>query len=75
MEKGCQREKKKSYTKYINTLVPPLLAIAPHNLQIIQLCRLEHTVSVFAIHLYSALENQDPRYRDLELSAKQTIGL
>lgn len=75
MEKDCQMEKKKTYMKCINTLIPPPLTIAPHNLLIIQLCRLEHPVSVFAIRLYFALRNQDPHYRDLELTAKQTVGL
>lgn len=76
MEKDCQMEKKnQTFMKCINTLVPPPLAIAPYNLLIIQLRRLEHPVSVFAIHLYFALHNQDPHYGDLELTAKQTVGL
>lgn len=62
--------------KRINTSFPPLSSqdCPALNLLFIHLCRLEHTVSIFAICLYSALDKQDPLCTDLQPPAIQLVS-
>lgn len=74
--KKAVREKKSLYEVYKH--IAPFCSrnCSTLNLLFIHLFRMEHLVSIFAICLYSASDNQDPSlYMDLQFTAIQTVTL